>query len=174
VQRDQADQLKQQRLYGWQVSGRQRPGTCRQGRNESEAQTQADVQRTRANMKNFFAILAVLALLASWPGGSSLLAAPREMSDAEMDAVTGGDAPPVDPSADQTTGSDSSPSVTSSYVNNSVSTIIIRDQAQQNLTSMVNILSINSSVQVMLNLNVSINSTVGSVGQGNVGVQTGK
>jgi hypothetical protein len=125
-------------------------------------------------MKTFFVILAVLALLWSWPGGSSLLAAPREMSDTEMDTVTGGNAPPVDPSAETVTESeDTSPSVTSSYVNNSVNTIVVRDQAQQNLTSMVNILSINSSVQVMVNLNVSINSTVGSVSQGNAGVQTG-
>jgi len=36
---------------------------------------------------------------------------------------------------------------------------------------MVNILSVNSTISVMLNLNVNINSTVGTVNQGNTGTQ---
>jgi len=123
-------------------------------------------------MKKILTILTILTLV-GLPCGSGLMAAPRELTDAEMDAVTGGNAPPVDPSTDQTTTSDTGPAViTSTSINNSINTITLSDQAQQNLTSMVNILSINSSVQVMLNLNVSINSTVGTVNQGNIGSQS--
>ena len=45
-------------------------------------------------------------------------------------------------------------------------------QAQQNLNALVNIAAVNSSVQVLMNLNVNINSRVGSVSQGNGGLQT--
>jgi len=116
-------------------------------------------------MKRFFTVLAVLALL-SLPGRS--FAAPHEMSDAEMDAVSGGNTPTLDPSA--TPSDASSPVLTSSSIDNSVNTITLSGQAQQNMTSMVNILSINSSVQVLLNLNVNINSSA-TVNQGNTGTQ---
>jgi hypothetical protein len=124
------------------------------------------------NMKTFLGVLTILALL-SWSNSSVVVAAPREMSDAEMDAVSGGNTPTVDPSAATTTASDTSPSLASSSIDNSVSTIMLSGQAQQNLTSMVNILSINSSVEVLLNLNVSINSPGSSISQGNTGTQTG-
>ena len=118
-------------------------------------------------MKKLLVILTTLTLV-SLPLGSGLLAAPREMSDAEMDKVSGGDAATIDPSTDPATA-DTSP--TTPLPAGSVSSITISGQAQQNLTSLVNIVAINSSIQVMLNLNVSINSTVGSVNQGNLGTQ---
>ena len=39
--------------------------------------------------------------------------------------------------------------------------------AQQNLTSLVNITAVNSNISVLLNLNVNINSTVGTLTQSN-------
>src|SRR5208282_346997 len=90
----------------------------------------------------------------------TLMARPREMTDAQMDKVSGGTVSVVNAG----TGP-----VTSTITDNSVQSINLSDQAQQNLTSLVNILSINSTIQVMLNLNVNINSTVGSVTQSSTG-----
>jgi hypothetical protein len=40
--------------------------------------------------------------------------------------------------------------------------------AQQNLSSLVNINAVNSRINVLLNLNVNMNSTVGTVTQSNL------
>lgn len=45
--------------------------------------------------------------------------------------------------------------------------LLLQDDAQQNLRSLVNIVAVNSKVQVLINLNISINSTVGAVHQTN-------
>ena len=85
----------------------------------------------------------------------------REMDDREMDGMCGG-----------ITGSfDMTQSGNLTLNDNSNQSISMSDQAQQNLSSMVNITSINSTISVMLNLNVNINSTVGTVNQGNTGTQ---
>jgi hypothetical protein len=47
------------------------------------------------------------------------------------------------------------------------SNLLLQDNAQQNLRSLVNIVAVNSKVQVLVNLNISINSTVGAVHQAN-------
>ncbi|MEI6083048.1 MAG: hypothetical protein WCS70_01975 [Verrucomicrobiota bacterium] len=87
----------------------------------------------------------------------------REMDDSEMDGLNAG-----------ITGSfDITGNGNQNMTDNSVQSINLSDQAQQNLSSLVNILSINSTISVMLNLNVNINSTVGTVNQGNTGTQTG-
>jgi len=87
----------------------------------------------------------------------------RELDDCEMDGVCGG-----------ITGSfDMTQSGNMNLTDNSVQSIALNGQAQQNLSSLVNILSINSTISVMMNLNVNINSTVGTVNQGNTGTQTG-
>lgn len=45
------------------------------------------------------------------------------------------------------------------------STIIVRDNAQGNLRALVNLNAINSDIDVLINLNVNVNSTVGTVRQ---------
>jgi hypothetical protein len=40
--------------------------------------------------------------------------------------------------------------------------------AQQNLSSLININAVNSTINVLLNLNVNINSTVGTILQSNL------
>jgi hypothetical protein len=45
------------------------------------------------------------------------------------------------------------------------STLVIRDNAQQNLQSLINVTAVNSRIQVLVNLNITINSTVGAVQQ---------
>jgi hypothetical protein len=49
--------------------------------------------------------------------------------------------------------------------------LLIQDSAQQNLRSLVNINAVNSKIQVLINMNVNINSTVGTLRQINL---TGK
>jgi len=47
-------------------------------------------------------------------------------------------------------------------------TLSINGNAQQNLSSLVNINAVNSKINVLLNLNVNINSTVGTLSQANL------
>jgi hypothetical protein len=49
--------------------------------------------------------------------------------------------------------------------------LTLNGEAQQNLSSLVNINAVNSNINVLLNLNVNINSTVGTLVQSNL---TGK
>lgn len=51
---------------------------------------------------------------------------------------------------------------------NTVGTLSIDGNAQQNLSSLVNINAVNSKVNVLLNLIVNINSTVGTLTQSNL------
>lgn len=100
------------------------------------------------------------------------LAAPRQLSDAELDAVHGGNTTALDPTEDAHVGnSDGAEFSTDIRLSQS---IYVGAQAQQNLTSLVNILAVDSAIQVQLNLNVSVNSSVGSVTQGNSGTQSGQ
>ena len=43
--------------------------------------------------------------------------------------------------------------------------LILRDNAQQNLQSLINVTAVNSMIQVLVNLNISINSTIASLNQ---------
>jgi hypothetical protein len=47
-------------------------------------------------------------------------------------------------------------------------TLSLNGSAQQNLSSLVNINAVNSKINVLLNLNVNINSTVGTLTQSNL------
>lgn len=55
-------------------------------------------------------------------------------------------------------------------VNNTTTTgtLNLGGNAQQNLSSLVNINAVNSTISVLLNLNVNINSTVGTLTQSNL------
>jgi hypothetical protein len=46
--------------------------------------------------------------------------------------------------------------------------LVLRDNAQGNLQAFVNVNAVNSLVQVLINLNVNINSSVGMLRQGNL------
>ena len=96
------------------------------------------------------------------PGKEIVMRKPRrEMDDQEMDGTCGG-----------ITGSfDITGNGNMTLNDSSAQSIALSDQAQQNLSSVVNILSVNSTISVMLNLNVNINSTVGTLNQGNSGTQ---
>jgi len=47
-------------------------------------------------------------------------------------------------------------------------TVNLSGNAQQNLSSLININAVNSTINVLLNLNVNINSTVGTILQSNL------
>ena len=114
-------------------------------------------------MKRFLVGTTAVALAMAWAAVPLAQAQPREMNDREMDAVSGG-----------ITGSfDMTQSGNMLLTDNSVQSISLSDQAQQNLSSLVNILAINSTIQVMMNINVNINSSVGTLNQGNTGTQAG-
>ena len=50
----------------------------------------------------------------------------------------------------------------------SIGSLTINGNAQQNLSSLININAVNSKINVLLNLNVNINSTVGTITQANL------
>jgi hypothetical protein len=51
---------------------------------------------------------------------------------------------------------------------NTMGTLSLNGNAEQNLNSLVNINAVNSKINVLLNLNVNINSTVGTLTQSNL------
>lgn len=52
--------------------------------------------------------------------------------------------------------------------NTTTGTINLGGSAQQNLSSLININAVNSTINVLLNLNININSTVGTILQNNL------
>ena len=52
-------------------------------------------------------------------------------------------------------------------VYNQTGTLQLMDNAQSNLRSLVNVNAVNSPVQILLNLNININSTIGNLNQSN-------
>jgi hypothetical protein len=102
----------------------------------------------------------------------------RALSDEEMDLITAGSL-----SASVTDGKlgflmagnqgrvtvqgDAAVSTAPNSTGGPTSAIILRDNAQSNLQALVNVNAVNSKVQVLINLNVNINSSVGAVYQTN-------
>ena len=56
----------------------------------------------------------------------------------------------------------------STTTNTTTGTLNLSGSAQQNLSSLININAVNSTINVLLNLNININSTVGTVLQSNL------
>jgi hypothetical protein len=109
--------------------------------------------------------------------------APQPLSDAAMDRVTAGGITAgmsngvvtfqgsVPTKNGLVTGAGSLAVLTGPLTGNTMGTLTLNGQAQQNLSSLVNINAVNSNVNVLLNLNVNLNSTVGTLTQSNL---TGK
>lgn len=53
-------------------------------------------------------------------------------------------------------------------LNGVTNSVTLSGNAQQNLSSIVNIIAVNSLVNVLLNLNIAVNSTIGSITQQNL------
>jgi len=101
------------------------------------------------------------------------------LSDAALDKVTAGTVSAgvsggvvkfqgQTPTPNGLVSSSGSLAVQSSPLGNTTGTLSLNGSAQQNLSSLVNINAVNSKVNVLLNLNVNINSTVGTLTQSNL------
>lgn len=118
-------------------------------------------------------------LLVGLAGQGSTALAAREMADSELDGVAAGSF-----TADFFEGamSFSFGKLTSDFYVDGMGSLELRgrnfptsygsitmtDNAQQNLSSLVNITAVDSAIQVLLNLNLNVNSTVGTISQFNL------
>ena len=135
-------------------------------------------------MKGFMTSVASVLFVAAFAGVGD--AQVRKLSDAELDRVTAGAVSPAAPAAQALTPASpftfdfKSPAGTRHVVEGTGSvqvvepdgagvknTLVIRDNAQQNLQSFINVTAVNSRIQVLVNLNITINSTVGTIQQVN-------
>lgn len=130
--------------------------------------------------KVYLAGMALFLLGMASPGWS---ADKRPLSDAELDKVTaGGGSTKADAAggvvnfqfqsdAASRQNVEAKGTITIKQVRElgiNVGSLLIRDSAQSNLRSLVNINAVNSPIQVLINLNVNINSRVGELRQINV------
>lgn len=103
-----------------------------------------------------------------------------ELSDTELDRVTAG-AASVDWSADLVKFSANKTTASGRYIvaegtlqlveninNHITGTLILNDEAQKHLQSLININAVNSQVYVLLNLVINIDSVVGELHQHNL------
>ena len=126
-------------------------------------------------MKIIYAALAALVVMSS-----SMAHAFVELSDAEMDAVTAGSASvtvekdivrfefsaPLN--GGRYVGGDGTLQLRNTLTNNTFGSLVISDNAQSNLKALVNVNAVNSPVQVLLNLNINVNSVVNGLRQFNI------
>jgi len=103
----------------------------------------------------------------------------RLMTDAELDQVTAGNVAVSETddtivfeavketAAGRTIKADGSLKVLEIPSGITLGTLSLSDGAQQNLQSLININAVNSAVNVLLNLNVTIDSSVGTINQQN-------
>lgn len=119
----------------------------------------------------------VLLLLAAFSASAD---EKQPMTDAELDAVTAGAAAGSDSEdlltfeavkttrSGKTVTADGSLRVIDATKGITVGNLTLSDGAQSNLQSVININAVNSAVNVLLNLNVNIDSSVGAVNQLNL------
>jgi hypothetical protein len=125
-----------------------------------------------------FAVLLLLLLVA----GLREAWGKQELSDQEMDQIAGGEisANLVDGvlqfqfgkdtiSGRHVDGSGSVKQISGPIPTDGSTNFILRDNAQSNLSSFITVNAVNSIISLLVNLNVSINSTVGGVSQSNSG-----
>jgi hypothetical protein len=103
----------------------------------------------------------------------------QPLSDAALDRVTAGTVTAGvsdgvvkfqghTPTANGLVSSSGSLAMQAVPLSSTTGTLSINGNAQQNLSSLVNINAVNSKINVLLNLNVNINSTVGTLTQANL------
>ncbi|WP_260704858.1 hypothetical protein [Edaphobacter flagellatus] len=103
----------------------------------------------------------------------------KPLNDAALDRVTAGTVTASvsdgvikfqgqTPTPNGLVSSSGSLALDSSPLSSTTGTLSINGNAQQNLSSLVNINAVNSKINVLLNLNVNINSSVGTLTQTNL------
>lgn len=127
--------------------------------------------------------LLVLASLALLCPAALAQSKPKPLSDAALDRVTAGGVTAsvsngvvqfqgsVPTANGLVTGAGTLAVLTGPLTGTNLGTLSLNGNAQQNLSSLVNINAVNSNINVLLNLNVNLNSTVGTILQSNL---TGK
>lgn len=134
-------------------------------------------------MRRLFAIASLALLVQVGMAQTRTQHKPQPLNDAAMDQVTAGGMTAgisdgvvkfqgsVPTKNGLVTGAGTLAMLTGPLTTQNQGTVTLNGQAQQNLTSLVNINAANSVVNVLLNLTVNINSTVGTITQTNL---TGK
>src|ERR1700733_6045618 len=134
-------------------------------------------------MRRLLVVASLALLVQSGMAQSVTRHKPQPLNDASMDRVTAGGVTAglsdgvikfqgsVPTRNGLVTGAGTLGVTTSPLDSTSQSTLTLNGGAQQNLSSLVNINAVNSNVNVLLNLTVNINSTVGTLTQTNL---TGK
>jgi hypothetical protein len=127
-------------------------------------------------------ILAIAGTILLSTAGLCQTGVPRHaqpLSDAALDRVTAGTVTAglsdgvvkfqgQTPTANGLVSSSGSLAVENVPLSSTTGTLSINGNAQQNLSSLVNINAVNSKINVLLNLNVNINSSVGTLTQANM------
>jgi hypothetical protein len=124
-------------------------------------------------------ILGCVAVLVLLGAARSAAAQGRKLTDEELDKVSAGSTSPQGPNVatafsfqgqagqSHTVQGNGTIAIQQGNLPSISSSLILSDNAQQNLHSLISINAVNSQIQVLLNLNININSTVGAVHQGN-------
>jgi hypothetical protein len=138
-------------------------------------------------MQRFF-VIAVLTLLSSTglvqagaqsPVNARVQTRAQPLSDAALDQVTAGSIAAgisdgvvkfqgQTPTPNGEVSSTGTLAIQNAPIGTTMGTLSLNGSAQQNLSSLVNINAVNSKINVLLNLNVNINSTVGTLTQSNL------
>lgn len=131
-------------------------------------------------MRRLFVVASLALLIPAGMAQSADRQRPKPLSDAAMDRVTAGGFSAglsngvvffqgsVPTKNGLVTGAGTLAVLTGPLSGSNQSTLTLNGQAQQNLSSLVNINAVSSNVNVLLNLNVNINSTVGTLTQTNM------
>jgi hypothetical protein len=134
-------------------------------------------------MSRFFMIVSLALLTQTGIAQSSINHAAELLNDAALDRVTaGGVSAGISDGVVKFEGSVPTPNgpvtgvgtltvLKGPITGTNMGSLTLNGEAQQNLSSLVNINAVNSKINVLLNLNVNINSTVGTLVQSNL---TGK
>ncbi len=125
------------------------------------------------NNKRAALLFILFLIIATFPTGAWGL---EELTEEELNAVTAGNVDPTYESGEAltripfhyTSGKgkiDGEVFVLPMANYNNLGTLQLMDNAQSNLRSLINVNAVNSPVQILLNLNININSTIGNINQ---------
>jgi hypothetical protein len=133
-------------------------------------------------MRRLFLVASLALLTQAGMAQNAARPTPHPLSDAALDRVTAGGGGVTAGLSNGTvtfqgsvptknglvTGAGTLAVLSGPLTGNNQGTLSLNGQAQQNLSSLVNINAVNSNINVLLNLNVNINSTVGTLTQSNL------
>ncbi len=130
-------------------------------------------------MRRILVIAGMMLLTSSGFCQTSIQRRAKPLSDAALDRITAGTVTAgmsdgvvkfqgQTPTPNGLVSSSGSLAVQAVPLSSTTGTLSINGNAQQNLSSLVNINAVNSNINVLLNLNININSTVGTLTQANL------